>query len=63
MIPRLDLDVLPAKMGMHIYNKAQSLACYMPKCIVMSDFAKFNSADDYYAPLLHECMPPDIKIG
>lgn len=54
---RPDLDTLPAKMGMQLYNKAQDRACYMPKrdCIMMPDFEKFNTADDYYATLLHEC--------
>lgn len=54
---RPDLDVLPNKMGMQLYNKAQDRACYMPRkdCIVMPDFKKFNTADDYYATLLHEC--------
>lgn len=57
MISRPDLDVLPARMGMQLYNKAQDRACYIPKrdCIVMPDFEKFNTADDYYATLLHEC--------
>lgn len=57
MLPRPDLDVLPLKMGMQLYNKAQDRACYIPKrdCIVMPDFEKFNTADDYYATLLHEC--------
>ena len=57
MQTRPDLDVLPNKMGMQLYNKAQDRACYMPRkdCIVMPDFKKFNTADDYYATLLHEC--------
>ena len=57
MQARPDLDVLPNKMGMRLYNKAQDRACYMPRkdCIVMPDFKKFNTADDYYATLLHEC--------
>lgn len=57
MQPRADLDVLPMKMGMSLYNKVQDRACYMPKkdCIVMPDFEKCNTADDYYATLLHEC--------
>ena len=51
------LDVLPNKMGMQLYNKAQDRACYIPRkdCIVMPDFKKFNTSDDYYATLLHEC--------
>jgi len=57
MQPRPDLDVLPNKMGMQLYNKAQDRACYIPRkdCIVMPDFKKFNTSDDYYATLLHEC--------
>lgn len=57
MLPRPDLDVLPAKMGIPLYNKVENRACYIPgrDCIVMPDFTKFNTADDYYATLLHEC--------
>ncbi|AAP95800.1 antirestriction protein [[Haemophilus] ducreyi] len=56
-VARPELDELPINMGMQVYNRLQSKACYIPArdCIIMPDFKKFHSADDYYATLLHEC--------
>lgn len=54
---RSDLDALPSNMGTQIYSKFQPKACYVPSrdCIIMPDFNQFNSANDYYFTLLHEC--------
>ena len=54
---RPELDVLPAKMGLPLYNRVQNKACYIPSkdSILMPTMTQFESIQGYYAILLHEC--------
>ncbi|SPX41133.1 antirestriction protein [Haemophilus influenzae] len=66
MQTRPDLDVLPNKMGMQLYNKTQDRACYMPRkdCIVMPDFKnsiQLTTTMQLYC--MNAVTPPGIKTG
>lgn len=54
---RPELDRLPLNIGVPVYQRAQDKACYLPSkdCILMPELKQFNSENDYYATLLHEC--------